>query len=300
LHDSTRWKHVAPRTGDIVIGTQSKCGTTWMQRIVSLLVFQSPAPCNLLLASPWIDQRFGAPLDTVIALIEAQTHRRFLKSHLPLDGLPIYDEVRYIHVARDPRDACMSFFNHVSGNLPVVFDRMDATAPAGLGPAPRAPRDLHEFWTTWFTRGVLPGAKDGYPDVSFVELETSYWQERHRENLMLVHYNDLKADLDAEMRRIAGFLRIETAAELWPQLVEAATFEAMKRDAGGLLGPAHLVFDRGADRFFFKGSNNRWKDQISADDLVLADKLAERFSPGLRQWIEHGRRVAGDPVTSED
>lgn len=34
-------------------------------------------------------------------MIEAQTHRRFLKSHLPMDALPIYDEVRYIHVARD-------------------------------------------------------------------------------------------------------------------------------------------------------------------------------------------------------
>jgi aryl sulfotransferase len=159
---------------------------------------------------------------------------------------------------------------------------------------------LHEFWSTWFTRGVMPGAEDGYPDVSFVELERSYWQERRSENLLLVHYNDLKADLDREMRRIAAFLGIETRAELWPQLVEAATFEAMKRDADGLLGPAHLVFDRGADRFFFKGSNERWKGQISAADLALADRLAARFSPGLRRWIEHGRTLAGDPVTAED
>jgi aryl sulfotransferase len=300
LHDSSRWQHVVPRAGDIVIGTQSKCGTTWMQRIVSLLVFQSPAPCNLILRSPWIDQRFGAPLNTVLDLIEAQTHRRFFKSHLPFDGLPIYDEVRYIHVARDPRDACMSFFNHWSGTLPLVFDRMDASRPAEFGPVPRTPRDLHEFWSMWFTRGVLPDAKDGYPDVSFVELEHRYWEARRSENLLLVHYNDLKADLDAELRRIAAFLGIETPEALWPQLVEAATFEAMKRDAAGLIGPAHLVFDGGADRFFFAGSNQRWKAQISAAELALADALAARLSPGLRRWIEHGRIIAGDPAAAPD
>jgi aryl sulfotransferase len=87
---------------------------------------------------------------------------------------------------------------------------------------------------------------------------------------------------------------------LWPQLVEAATFEAMKRDSAGLIGPAHLIFDGGADRFFFKGSNNRWKEQVAADDLALSDALATRLSPGLRRWIEHGRLIAGDPVASVD
>jgi aryl sulfotransferase len=271
-----------------------------MQRIVSLLVLQSPAPCNLVLLSPWIDARFGPPLQSVLERVEAQAHRRFFKSHLPFDGLPIYDELRYIHVARDPRDACMSFFNHWSGKLPLLFNAIDATRPAGFEPVPRTPRDLQEFWSTWFTRGVLEGAQDGYPDVSFVELETSYWQARRSQNLLLVHYNDLKSDLDAEMRRIAAFLGIETPPALWPQLVEAARFESMKRDADVLLGPSQVVFDGGADRFFFKGTNERWKQQISAEDLLLADALAARLSPGLRHWLEHGRLVAGDPIASEE
>ncbi|HKP59689.1 MAG TPA: sulfotransferase domain-containing protein [Polyangiales bacterium] len=300
LHDSTRWQTFAPRTGDIVIATQSKCGTTWMQRIVSLLVFQSPAPCLLTKLSPWIDQRFGPPLPTLWELIEPQEHRRFLKCHLPFDGLPIYDELRYIHVARDPRDACMSFFNHWSMSRPLLFNLMDAMRPAELGPVPRTPSSLHEFWSSWFSRGVLPGAQDGYPDVSFVELETSYWQARHFENLLLVHYNDLKADLEGELRRIAAFLGIETPAALWPQLVEAASFAAMKRDAPELLGPAEIIFEGGTDRFFFKGSNERWKEEISADDRLLADKLLARFSPGLRRWVEHGRLLAGDPLTAPD
>ena len=82
-----------------------------MQQIVSSFVFQDAAPRPLLQMSPWIDGRaFGDP-DAVHAPFNQQTHRRFAKCHLPVDGIPLYDEVRYIHVARDGRDATMSLHN---------------------------------------------------------------------------------------------------------------------------------------------------------------------------------------------
>ncbi len=54
----------------------------------------------------WPDRRNGLPPETAMAAMEGQTHRRFLKAHLSFDALPIHEEVRYIHVARDGRDAC--------------------------------------------------------------------------------------------------------------------------------------------------------------------------------------------------
>ena len=63
-HDSTRWEHYRARDGDIVIATYAKCGTTWMQQIVSLLIFQSPDPRSVLELSPWIDARFH-PVDEI-------------------------------------------------------------------------------------------------------------------------------------------------------------------------------------------------------------------------------------------
>jgi aryl sulfotransferase len=299
--DSSRWDAYTPRASDIVIATPPKCGTTWTQRIVSLLIFQSPAPCPVMELSPWIDASFIMPREAVREMMEAQSHRRFLKSHLPFDGVPIYDEVRYIHVARDPRDACMSFFNHLSNLTEPALDMIEAAGSgAELGPFPRDFGDLQTFWRTWFTRGSQPQWQDGYPEISFVDFETSYWRARRRENLLLVHYNDLKADLDGEMRRIAAFLGIDTPLALWPRLVEAASFEAMKRDGAIILGPMGELFEGGSDRFLFKGSNGRWKDELSPDDLALADKLSARFSPGLRRWLEGGRRAAGDPAKSAD
>lgn len=298
-HDSTRWEHYRPRDGDVVIATHSKCGTTWMQQIVSLLIFQSPEPRPVLALSPWIDARFILPVDVMMTLIEEQRHRRFVKSHLPFDGLPHYDQLRYIHVARDARDACMSFFNHNSAFTPEAYAALDAAGPE-LGPYPRCPDDPRAFWRQWFTQGVLPGTRDGFPDLSFFDLEMTYWRARHAENLLLVHYNDLKADLEGEMRRIADFLSIETPRDLWPRLVEAATFDTMKRHGKTILAMASDFFEGGADRFFFKGSNGRWRDLMTAEDLALYEQAQSRFTPGLAAWIEHGRLLAGDPRTAAE
>lgn len=57
LNDSTRWEHYTPRNDDVLIATYAKCGTTWMQRIMSLLIFQSPEPCHVHEVSPWVDSR---------------------------------------------------------------------------------------------------------------------------------------------------------------------------------------------------------------------------------------------------
>ena len=129
--DGRRWSRYAPRESDIVIATYPKCGTTWMQRIVGSLVFLTPDPMPFSSEiSLWIDSRLSVPVDDAIATIEAQTHRRFLKSHLPFDGLPIFDEVKYIHVARDGRDALMSWHNHDNAYLPEVIARLDANGAA--------------------------------------------------------------------------------------------------------------------------------------------------------------------------
>ena len=98
IMDSHRWDGFKPRQGDVVVATYPKCGTTWTQRIVDLLIFQSPAPRAFQTAAPWIDAVFFAPVADNLATLEAQTHRRAMKSHLPFDALPLYDGVKYIHV----------------------------------------------------------------------------------------------------------------------------------------------------------------------------------------------------------
>jgi aryl sulfotransferase len=268
---------------------------------VDLLVFQSPEARSISEVSPWIDMRFGLPIEAVIEQIEAQQHRRFLKSHLPFDGLPRHDDVRYIHVARDGRDACMSFFNHCSGYTPQMYEAMDRAAEEMGALAPRCPDGVRVFFHEWLTKGIRPGLRDGFPSHSFFNFENTWWRARRLPNVLLVHYNDLKADLHGEMRRIAAFLSIDVSDGIWPGLVEAATFEDMKRKGASLLPMVDAVFEGGTDRFLYKGSNERWRAAIPAEDLALYEELAgTHFSQALGRWIENGRLKAGDPRTGPD
>lgn len=300
--DSRRWNDFSPRPGDVVVATAPKCGTTWTQRIVGMLLRQSAAPVALAEEMPWIDAR-SRPIEPVLAAVEVQPGRRSLKTHSPLDAIPFYDDLLYIHVARDPRDACMSWHNHTSGYTPVVRAMLDQNGlnDENIGCAwPMPPSDPADFFRA-FLRDPQFAPHTEFTIAEFCDLERSYWAVRRRPNVLLVHYNDLKADLDGEMRRIAAFCGVETPPALWPDLVAAADFGAMKRDGAALLPTAAMIWEGGADQFLHQGTNQRWRDVATPDDLVLYEAAAnEGMSPNLKSWAEHGRLIAGDPVAMAD
>jgi aryl sulfotransferase len=294
--DSRRWAEFRPRAGDIVVTTYPKCGTTWMQRIVNLLIFQTPEPRPVSKLSPWYDMRIRASPEELNAGLEAQTHRRAVKSHLPFDGLPIYDELRYIHVGRDGRDACLSFHNHATGFTGEMLRKLDS---AGLNdpkigvPYPRLPADPADYFHLWLTQSRLAGETDGYQSLSYFNFQKTYWEERRRHNLLMVHYNDLKRDLAGEMRRIARFLDIAVGEEAWPGLVEAASFDTMKRQGDELMPGVMGMFEGGRERFFHKGETGRWRGIFRAEDLALYEALvAERLLPDCARWLEQGGPIA--------
>src|SRR5689334_14462441 len=130
--DSARWDGFAFRPGDIVISTPPKCGTTWTQMLCGLLIFDGPTfPAPLGDISPWLDKS-TRPLAAVTAALAAQTHRRFIKTHTPLDGLPRHADVTYLVVGRDPRDVAISFEHHAAN---MDYERFLALRAAAVGNA---------------------------------------------------------------------------------------------------------------------------------------------------------------------
>ena len=61
--------------------------------------------------SPWMELRLP-PKEIKLQLVVAQTHRRFFKTHLPVDALRFYDKAKYIYTGRDARDVIWSMYNH--------------------------------------------------------------------------------------------------------------------------------------------------------------------------------------------
>jgi aryl sulfotransferase len=199
----------------------------------------------------------------------------------------------------------MSWHNHHTGftdALLASFDRVGLEDAVIAKPFPRASPDPAAHFRYWISTPAVAGQTDGAPEGSYFDLESGYWAERRRPNFLLVHYNDLLADLDAEMRRIAAFLRIEVNEAVWPSLVRAADFKEMQANGEAITPGVNRLFgDGGVRRFFNKGTNGHWRGILTDDDLALYDaKVRDEFSPGLAAWLEGGRRTAGEPSETAD
>ncbi len=286
--DSTRWRVFEPRPDDVVVTTSYKSGTTWMQQILHGLVFRGdPEAPALWKASPWLDERFVASLEEVSAAIAAQTHRRFLKSHLPLDGLPYYPQVKYVVVARDARDVFMSLWNHYNNYTDAMLKSLNEI---GGEPFPHPPEDIHECWRNWITRGWFEWETEGWPFWSNLHHTRTYWEHRHLSNLLLVHYADLLADPQGQVRRVADFLDFELSPEELARTVRLASFDAMKVSFKREIDERFRQrFRGGTDAFLFKGTNGRWRDVLSDEDLVLYEEAKRRvLTPDCAEWLERG------------
>jgi aryl sulfotransferase len=279
--DSTRWDEFKFRDDDIIIDTWAKSGTTWTQQIVGQLVFNGEEHLPVMELAPWIDMR-PFPIEEVIEQVEAQTHRRFMKSHLPADALSISPKAKYIFLARDGKDVAWSWYNHLKGMSDEIYD-MCNNAPGRQGPPIARPTcDVREFFHEWLD-------EDGLHDWSYFDHIQSWWDIRNTPNVKLFHFNNLKADLSGEMRRMAEFLEIEIDEERWPELVEHCTFDYMKANADDLMPSFADAFEGGFKTFIFKGTNKRWAEVLTPEEIEKYDSIANsKLTPDCAHWHATG------------
>ncbi len=269
--DSARWDGFELRDGDIIISTPPKCGTTWMQMLVASLVRPEGLDRPLTRISPWLEM-MTAPLAEVRADLESQTHRRLIKSHTPMDGLPDDDRIRYVCVARDPRDVAFSWDNHHANMDHDLFvqSRVAATGIEDLAelgpPSPPPPDDPTERFWRWVDEEPPPSEGVSGLVATLHHLST-FWARRDDPRVALFHYGRLTQDLPGEVRRLAAFLGIEVDDERVGEIVAGASFAAMKADASALAPGAPDGHWRSDSRFFDQGPKRRWADVLDAADV---------------------------------
>lgn len=286
LLDSTRWNHYRPRNDDVIVATPYKSGTTWTLEILRQLIFlrQEAPPFKEF----WVDARFR-PIEGM-AELEAQQHRRYIKTHLALDGLPFFPQVKYIVVGRDARDVFMSMWNHYANFTEGLYPFLNSLPDRVGEPLPVCPENIHIFWHDWITRGSFAWESEGYPFWGNLHHVQSWWEYRHLDNILFVHFNDLLSNLSQEVQRIASFLEIDIPTEALPKLLQTLTLDAMRSEHGKHSANNYQAFKDGAKNFFFKGTNGRWKEVLSPDELVLYEQAVERvLTPDCANWLEQGR-----------
>lgn len=282
--DSTLWDAYVPREGDIVISTSIKAGTTWMQAIVAALLWpdgDAPGPINEI--SPWFE-RFGS---TAPADVAQQTHRRFIKTHVPADALPLHDEVRYIAVGRDGRDVFISLLHHWGSMKAPMFDLIRELAPSlGVAPMDRYDGDVHRAFDDWISKGSFPWEGDGYPWWSHLSHIASWWRLREEPNVLLAHYDDMLVDLRGEMTRVADFIGVAPPTD---DAVERCTLDGMRKRADEVV-PERFVFEEDGARFLHKGTSGQWQDVLTDEEVARYETRAlEVLGPEAAAWLAKGR-----------
>ncbi len=280
--DSTYWNGFKFRDDDIIIATWAKSGTTWMQQIVAQFVFNGETdnvPVGEI--SPWVDFRLPPPEKRPD--LEAQKHRRFLKTHLPLDALVFSPKAKYIYIGRDGRDVVWSFHNHHLYSNDVFYDGIKSLPDFGpILMQPNPTSDVRQYFLDWLN-------KDGFPLFPFWENIRSWWTVRDLPNVHFVHYQNLKDDMEGEMRRVAAFIGASIDESKWDQMVRHCTFEHMKNNAPLSTPLGGAIFEGGAKVFINKGTNGRWRDTLTQEDIEAYEARAiAELGPECAHWLATG------------
>jgi aryl sulfotransferase len=238
--------------------------------------------------SPWLDLRIP-PSYVKHAALEAQAHRRFIKTHLPVDALVYSPSAKYIYIGRDGRDVVWSMHNHHSNANDLWYQALNDT-PGRVGPPiERPPASVRQYFLDWLDR-------DGHPFWPFWDNVASWWDIRPLPNLMLLHFEDLRRDLPGQMRRIAAFLDVAIDQQRFPAMVEHCSFAWMKANATRSTPLGGAFWDGGAEVFINQGTNGRWRDVLSADDNQRYQDLArQRLGPECAAWL-----LTGEPTPTSE
>jgi aryl sulfotransferase len=279
--DSGRWVGFPFREGDIVISTRSKSGTTWMQMICALLVFGSPdLPAPLPVLSPWVDHAIE-PIADVVARLQAQRHRRFVKTHTPLDGIPLDDRATYVVVARHPLDMAVSLYHQMDN-----IDRDRMAELTGRPVTVRGPQPaLHDWLLAWTTKETTPIEQPDSLVGVLHHVSDARDRSRARDNVVLVHYADLLADLEGSMRALSARLSLPVPEEVWPTLVQAATFTRM-RGRSDELTPNPLGVLKDGSKFFREGRSGTGRAVLTPAELAAYERRVRSLAdPELVRWL---------------
>jgi aryl sulfotransferase len=281
--DSTVWNDFKFRDDDVIISTYAKSGTTWTQQIVGQILFNGATDVDVPMLSPWLDLRIP-PAQMKLEALEAQTNRRFVKTHLPVDALVFSPKAKYLYIGRDGRDVVWSLYNHHIMANDAWYGALNET-PGLVGPKiERTDLDVVSYFRQWLE-------KDDFPFWSLWENVRSWWAIRDLPNIKFVHFNDLKRDLSGEMRGIAEFLGAKVDDAKWPAIVEHCSFDYMKKHAALSAPLGGALWEGGAETFINKGTNGRWRDLLTKEDVAAYEARAvKELGAECANWLAHDKQ----------
>ncbi|MEM7114712.1 MAG: sulfotransferase domain-containing protein [Chloroflexota bacterium] len=188
-----------PKRSDVIISPYAKSGTTWTQHIVHGLRTRGSMDFDEITAvTPWIEIAYDVGWDLEAAQV---AEPRVYKSHLSWHDVP--KGARYIVPVRHYHDAFLSYYRFFEG----WFIEPDSITLEAF---------LQWYWPP-----------DKMDKRGYWHHLSSWWEQRHNPNVLLLSYEDMKADLPGTVEKIAHFIGIPLDDELLDIVVRQSSREFM-------------------------------------------------------------------------
>jgi aryl sulfotransferase len=130
---------------------------------------------------------------------------------------------------------------------------------------------------------------DGSPWWPFWQHIRSWWDIRDLPNVKLVHFANLKADLEGGIREIAEFLGISRKDSEIARIAEYCSFDWMKSHAKHISPWAADTFHGGPEAFINKGTNGRWMSVLTEEEKAEYEATAVReLGEACAHWLATG------------
>lgn len=245
-----------PDERDVLVVTQMRSGTTWMQQIVFEVLcrgrgsLEDDGHRHMNALSPWLESRTAVPVERAARVGEGQ--HRILKTHLPASLCPLSRQARYIYVLRHP----VACFASAVDFIQMLY-----------GPLSYSSREF----TDWFC-----GERMWWG--SWPEHAVGWWRQAEAsDNVLFLHYEEMLADLPATVSRVASFLGVELSPEEHAEVVRKSSYGYMKeREEHFEMAPPNF-FSVGEGTFFKSGKASRARGVSDADRSRIIAYCSEQL-----------------------
>lgn len=242
-------RNVPMRSTDIVYNSYPKSGSTWLSYILVLLTGNKGA--SLHESSYWVENNWMYPRSETE--VEAAPDPRVFESHMPYDmalgGDPAQSPGIYVYIARNPKDVCVSYYH---------FDSNKSWTGHYSGD-----------WDHWMQMFLQGDVQRG----SWFDHVLGWWQHRDLPNVLFLTYEDMRRDIDGQLKKIAEFVGVDLSTDKLGEIKAQIGFSAMKSNEFSSLNDVKEL----GSSFFRKGKVGSWKEQFTAEQNEHFNRLwAER------------------------
>ena len=265
-----RAKNYQPRSEDIFVASQMRCGTTWMQQLVYEIVNRGQGDLSdkghghLYATCPWIDAVNSVSLED--APLVAEKPARIIKTHLPTRLCPYSEVAKYIYVTRHPVSCFASIVDYNRTLLGPLMPDIDKLVDWYCSD--------RMYWLPW------PAHVAGW------------WQwAQSRKNVLFVHYEEMTKNFAAVLDRVAEFLGYQLTGAEVELISEKCSFKYMKENEELFEMAPPNMFSVIGGQFLTSGKTNRHQDVTPAvrerildycrQSLHGSDYPAHQFYPDL-------------------